>query len=262
VTAAAFFDLDKTIIAGSSTLAFAGHLRGAGFLSRRSLVKAAIGRSYYMMFGADHDQLEKIRRQLGELTRGWSQDEIRQLIRETVDEVVAPNVYAEALFLIDDHHRNGRPVIIVSSSPVEIVEPLGEFLGADEVAATVPEVDEDGRYTGRLEFYAYAEGKADAMRVLADQRQLELADSFAYSDSLTDLPMLEAVGNPVAVNPERALKQVAIERGWPILDFERAVTLRSRVDAIPPPAWSGAALATGIAAGLAVWLLRARRRAV
>jgi phosphoserine phosphatase len=130
------------------------------------------------------------------------------------------------------------------------------------VIGTVSEVDEDGRYTGVLEFYAYGEGKAEAIRKMATERGLDLDECYAYSDSATDLPMLEAVGNPVAVNPDKELKTIATERDWPILDFERAVTLRTRLETIPAPipVISGAALAAGIAAGLAVWALRSRRR--
>lgn len=263
MTAAAFFDLDKTIIARSSTLAFASHLNRAGLLNKRALLKAGIAQRYYRMFGADHEQLERIREELGELTRGWDRDQIREIIEETVDEVVSPLVYAEALFLIDDHHRHGRPVVIISSSPIEVVEPLGRYLGADEVIGTVSEVDADGRYTGRLEFYAYGDGKAAAIRRVAEARALDLDECFAYSDSATDLPMLEVVGHPVAVNPDKELRAVAEEREWPILEFERAVTIRTRLETIPAPVpvISGAAVVTAVAAGLAVWALRHRRRA-
>jgi HAD superfamily hydrolase (TIGR01490 family) len=264
VSAAAFFDLDKTIIARSSTLAFASHFKRAGLLNKRALLKAAIAQSYYRMFGADHEQLERIREELGEMIRGWERTHVEEIIEETVDEVVSPLVYAEALFLIDDHHRHDRPVVIISSSPVEVVGPLGRYLGADEVIGTVSEVDEAGRYTGRLEFYAYADGKATAIRRMTEERGFDLAECFAYSDSATDLPMLEIVGHPVAVNPDKELKAIAVDRGWTVLDFERAVTLRTRLETIPAPVpvISGAALAAGVAAGLAVWVLRNRRKVV
>jgi HAD superfamily hydrolase (TIGR01490 family) len=260
--AAAFFDLDKTIIAKSSTLAFAGRLSKAGFLSRRSLLKAGLAQIYYQMFGADHAQLERVREELTNLTKGWNQAEVRQLIQETVDEVVTPLVYAEALALIDEHRRAGRKVVVISSSPVEVVEPLGRYLGVDEVIGTRPEIDDEGRYTGRLEFYAYGEGKAEAIRELAAKEGISLADSYAYSDSATDLPMLEVVGHPVAVNPDKELRAVAEERDWQILEFQRPVTIRTRLAAVPKPVpvIGGAALAGGVAAALTVWALRARRR--
>lgn len=261
-TAAAFFDLDKTIIAKSSTLAFAGQLSKAGFLSKRSLLKAGLAQAYYVMFGADHDQLEKIREELGELTKGWDKTEIERLVEETVDEVVAPLVYAEALAIIDEHHRAGRRVVVISSSPIQVVKPLGKYLGIDEVIGTRPEVDEQGKYTGRLEFYAYGPGKAVAIRELAEQDGIDLSASYAYSDSMTDLPMLEAVGHPVVVNPDKELRDVATSRDWQIMEFERPVTVRTRLVTIPAPVpvISGAAVAGGIAAALTIWALRTRRR--
>lgn len=262
--AAAFFDLDKTIIAKSSTLAFARPLSKAGFLNRRALMKAGIAQAYYSMFGADHDQLERVRDELGEMTKGWDKAELEHLVKETVDEVVSPLVFAEALAIIDEHKRAGRKVVVISSSPTEIVSPFGAYLAVDEVIGTRPATDDKGKYTGDLEFYAYAEGKAQAMRELAAAESLDLSTSYAYSDSMTDLPMLEAVGHPVAVNPDKELREIAEARDWQIMEFERPVTLRTRLATVPKPVpvVSGAAVAGGLAAALTVWVLRGRRRAV
>ncbi len=259
---AAFFDLDKTIIAKSSTLAFARPLSRAGMLSKRALLKAGIAQTYYSMFGADHDQLEKVREELGQLTKGWDKAEVEQLVIETVDEVVSPLVFAEALAIIDEHRRSGRRVVVISSSPQEIVAPFGVYLGVDEVIGTRPEVDANGKYTGAVEFYAYAEGKAKAIREIADRDGLDLADCYAYSDSMTDLPMLEIVGHPVAVNPDKDLRAVAEERDWLIVEFERPVTIRTRLDSMPKavPVISGAAVAGGIGVALAVWAMKSRKK--
>lgn len=255
---AAFFDLDKTIIARSSTLAFSRPLYRAGFLNRRALIKAAIAQTYYQMFGADHAQLERMRRELSELTTGWKKTDIERLVGETVDDVVAPLVYAEALSIIDQHQRAGRRVIVISSSPIEIVEPLCLYLGLDRdsVIATRPEIDDEGKYTGAIGFHAYGPGKAEAMRELAVRASISLPESFAYSDSFTDLPMMEAVGHPVAVNPDKDLREIAVARGWEILEFEKPIALRSRVQ--PGPVLAGAA-AAGAATALTVWAIRARR---
>jgi len=261
MAAAAFFDLDKTIIAKSSTLAFTRPLFKAGLLNRATLFKAGIAQAYYQMFDADHDQLERVRRELGELTKGWKQEEVAKLVEETVEEVVAPLVYAEALAIIDEHVRAGRRVVVVSSSPMEIVAPLCRYLGLEDIIATLPEVDAEGRYTGDIEFYAYGPGKAEAIRAMADRDGIDLAESFAYSDSITDLPMLEAVGHPVAVNPDRELRAIAEERDWQILHFEREVEVRGRLADIPKPVpVISAAAAGGLAAALAVWALRRSRR--
>ena len=259
---AAFFDLDKTIIAKSSTLAFRRPLFRAGLLNRSSVFKAGMAQAYYQMFGADHDQLERVRQELSVLTRGWSRDEVRRLVEETVEAVVSPLVYAEALAVIDEHRRAGRRVVVISSSPVEIVVPLCRYLGLEDVIGTRPEIDVDGRYTGSIDFYAYGPGKADAIAELAAQEGLSLEDSFAYSDSITDLPMLEVVGHPVAVNPDRDLRSVAEERDWQVLEFEREVTVRTRLATIPRPVpvISGAAVAGGLAAGLTLWAMRRTRR--
>ena len=258
---AAFFDLDKTIIAKSSTLAFAGQLSKAGFLNKPALVKAAIAQIYYQMFGADHDQLEKIREELTQLTKGWDRDKISQLVEETVDEVVSPLVYAEALAIIDEHHRAGRDVVVISSSPVEVVRPLGKYLGIDRVIGTQSEIDQDGKYTGELEFYAYGPGKAEAMVDMAKREDIDLTASYAYSDSITDAPMLEVVGHPVAVNPDKELRELAEEHDWQIMEFSAPVTVRTRLATVPKPVpvISGAAVAGGLAAAVTVWALKSRR---
>src|SRR5262249_17504392 len=152
-----------------------------------------------------------------------------EIVRETLDEVISPIVFAEALELFDQHHAAGRHVVIVSSSPAEVVAPLGEFLGADEVIATRAEIDDEGNYTGELAFYAYGPNKAEAVREIAAREGIDLASSYAYSDSITDLPMLEAVGRPVAVNPDKELARQARERGWEVRFFDRPVRLRDRV---------------------------------
>jgi HAD superfamily hydrolase (TIGR01490 family) len=255
VSAVAFFDLDKTIIAKSSTLAFTRPMFRAGLLSGSTLAKAGIAQAYYQAFGADHDQLERVKNELSAMTRGWDRTEVEALVTETVDEVVTPLVYAEALAIMEEHRGSGRRVVVISASPEEIVRPLCRYLGIDDVIATRAAVDEEGRYTGELELYAYGPGKAEAMREMAVAEDIDLDASYAYSDSITDLPMLEAVGHPVVVNPDSALRAIAEERGWEIRRFESAVTLRDKLPAI---AASGA-VATGIAAILAYWALKGRR---
>jgi len=259
---AAFFDLDKTIIAKSSTLAFGRPLYKAGFLSRRALLKAGIAQIVYVMVGADHDQMEKVREQLLALTKGWDRVQVRELVRETVDEIVAPLVYAEALAIIDEHHRAGRKVVIISSSPEEVVRPLAVYLGVDDVIASRSKSGPDGRYTGELDFYAYGPGKAEAILELARKENLNLDDSYAYSDSITDLPMMEVVGHPVVVNPDKELEEIATERDWLVMNFERPVTLRTRLATLPKPVpiISGAAVAGALGSAAIWWALRTRGR--
>lgn len=258
MTEAAFFDLDKTIIAKSSTLAFTRPMFKAGLLSGSALAKAGIAQAYYQAFGADHDQMAKVKEELSSLTAGWDAEEVRAVVEETVDEVISPLVYAEALAIIQEHKGSGRKVVVISASPEEIVIPLCKYLGIEEVIATKSEVDDEGLYTGNIERYAYGPGKAEAMVALAEQEDIDLEGSYAYTDSATDLPMLEAVGNPVVVNPDSELLAIAEERGWEVRHFESTVTLRDR---LPSKEVTGAAVATGIAAVLAYWALKGRKNA-
>jgi HAD superfamily hydrolase (TIGR01490 family) len=258
---AAFFDLDKTIIARSSTLAFSKPFQAGGLISRRTVLRSAYAQFVYHVGGADHDQMEKMRKFLSSLSAGWDVQTVRDIVAETLHNVVDPLVYDEAVSLIEEHHLAGRDVIIVSASGAEVVEPIGEMLGADGVVATRMRIV-DGRYTGEIDYYAYGEHKAAALLRLAEEHHYDLSRSFAYSDSVTDLHMLAAVGHPYAVNPDRELRKEALSRGWPVLVFNRPVGLRSRMR-LPQSGSTLAAMAVGTAAavGGAMYLL-ARRRLV
>jgi HAD superfamily hydrolase (TIGR01490 family) len=255
---AAFFDLDKTIIAKSSTLAFSRSFYRGGLINRRAVLRSAYAQAVFLLGGADHDQMERMREYLSALSAGWDVSQVKEIVAETLHELIDPLVYDEAATLIEEHHVAGRDVVIVSSSGSEVVEPIGEMLGADHVIATEMVV-EDGRYTGEIGFYAYAANKAAAIRALADTNGYDLAKCFGYSDSATDLPMLEAVGHAYAVNPDRALRREALSRGWPILVFNRPVSLRSRVSMPPRPVLAATALGAGAAAAGLVWYAARRR---
>jgi HAD superfamily hydrolase (TIGR01490 family) len=248
---AAFFDLDKTVIAKASMVAFSGPLHRAGLLSRRMLLRAAWGQLVYAQFGASQAKLAKLRDSVLRLTRGWDQAEITRIVEDTLVDVVEPIVFDEALDLIHDHRRQGHKVFIVSASPEEIVAPLARYLGVDEALATRAELDERGRYTGRTERYCYGPEKVVAMVEAAERDGIDLAASYAYSDSATDRPMLEAVGHAVAVNPDRELLRAARANDWEVRRFAQRVPLRERV---PMPgsrnaAVGGGALALAVGAG-------------
>jgi HAD superfamily hydrolase (TIGR01490 family) len=259
---AAFFDLDKTVIAKASMVAFSGPLHRAGLLSRRMLLRAAWGQLVYAQFGASPEKLDKLRDSVLRLTIGWDQAVIGEIVRETLVDVVEPIVYDEALELIREHRAAGRKVFIVSASPEEIVAPLARYLGVDEIIATRAELDEQGRYTGRTERYCYGPEKVVAMAAVAERDGIDLAASYAYSDSATDKPMLEAVGHAVAVNPDRELLRAAKANGWDVRRFTHRVPLRERVP-MPAPrqaAMGGGALVVAVGAGVAARWLWERRQ--
>ncbi|MBA3618530.1 MAG: HAD-IB family hydrolase [Actinomycetota bacterium] len=257
---AAFFDLDKTVIARSSALAFSRSFYHGGLINRRAVLRSAYAQFVFLAGGADHEQIERMRRYLSSLSTGWDVQQVREIVAETLHDLIDPVIYDEAATLIEQHHLAGRDVVIVSTSGAEVVEPIGELLGADRAIATRMVVGDDGRYTGEIAYYAYGENKAAAVRQLAREEGYDLERSYAYSDSSTDVPMLEAVGHPHAVNPDRALRKEAASRGWPVLVFERPVSLRRRFARVPSrPVLAASALGTGAAAAGFVWYAARRR---
>ncbi|MBO0680980.1 HAD-IB family hydrolase [Mycolicibacterium sp. S2-37] len=244
VRTAAFFDLDKTVIAKSSTLAFSKPFFDQGLLNRRAVLKSTYAQFLFLMSGADHDQMDRMRRYVTNMCTGWDVEQVKSIVGETLHEIVDPLVFAEAADLIADHKLCGRDVVVVSASGEEIVAPIARALGATHAMATRMVV-EDGRYTGEIAFYCYGHGKVEAIRALAAREGYALEHCYAYSDSMTDVPMLESVGHPTVVNPDRALRKEAAVRGWPVLTFTRPVSLRDRI-----PAPSGAAVATTAAVGM------------
>src|SRR5215210_4714353 len=255
--AAAFFDLDKTVIAKSSTLAFGRPFFQGGLINRRAVLKGAYAQLVFSLSGADAQQMERMRAQITEMCTGWDVATVHEIVRETLHDIVEPMVYAEAADLIEEHRAAGREIVIVSSSGAEMVEPIGEMLGVDRVVATRM-VIADGRYTGEIDYYAYGENKAAAMRRVAEENGYDLADCYAYSDSVTDLPMLSSVGHPTAVNPDRGLRKAALEHGWPVLQFTRPDSMRARFSAPPAPVVTGAAMGVGAAVVGLAWYARHR----
>jgi HAD superfamily hydrolase (TIGR01490 family) len=241
---AAFFDLDKTVIAKSSTLAFSKPFFDQGLINRRTVLKSTYAQFLFLMSGADHDQMDRMRSYITNMCTGWDVEQVKSIVGEALHDIVDPLVFAEAAELIADHKLCGRDVVVVSASGEEIVGPIARALGATHAMATRMVV-EDGKYTGEIAFYCYGAGKVEAIRALAAREGYALEHCYAYSDSITDLPMLEAVGHPSVVNPDRALRKEAASRGWPVLTFSKPVSLRDRI-----PAPSGAAVATTAAVGV------------
>jgi HAD superfamily hydrolase (TIGR01490 family) len=258
---AAFFDLDKTIISRSSSLALSRPMYRAGLVTRGQLVRGAYAQLVYALVGADERKMDRLKEGMLQLTRGWDRDEVESLVEGVLIDVIDPFVYQEALDLMELHRVEGRAIYIVSSSPEEVVLPLARHFGVAGVLATRARIEE-GKYTGELEFYCYGVAKAEAITAMAEQRGIDLSASYAYTDSITDLPMLRAVGHPVAVNPDRDLRREAEAAEWDIRDFRRPVRLRTRIaqTAVHPKTRVAAGLAAAVAAAFIVLWVVVRSR--
>jgi len=218
VAAAAFFDLDRTLLRRSSALALAGTFRERGLISRRQLLHAAAWQLLFVARGASHETVRAAAENGLRLLAGYPVEDLRKIVAEAMEPVLRPLVYAEPLRLVEQHRERGERVYVVSASLQEIVEAIAEDLGFDGALGTICEV-RDGRYTGCALRALHAEAKAEVLREVAAREGFDLAECSAYSDSHTDLPFLESVGHAFAVNPDRKLRRIAADRGWPVLEF-------------------------------------------
>ena len=249
--AAAFFDLDKTLIAGSSAMAFAEAARRKGFVGRAQMLRWGLDHLRYRLRGATDDETADVLSAGREMLSRMSERDLRRMGPEVLSTVL-PRVYPRMLDEVHSHHDAGRPTFIVSAASQDLVSLLASVLGMDGGIGTRYEVDSSGRYTGELDGpFVYGEGKVLAMERVAAERGIDLAASWAYSDSASDLPMLRAVGHPVVVNPDSRLTVVAAEQGWRILRFER---LGRRLAIV------GGAAVAALAGGVGGRLARRRQR--
>jgi HAD superfamily hydrolase (TIGR01490 family) len=219
--AAAFFDLDKTLMAGSSGMPFARVAMRHRIVSRRQLLRWGVEHLRYRLRGTTDERTTAVLREARELIAGVPARDIERMNPEVMAEVL-PRVYPQMLREVHAHQDAGRATFIVSAAGNGVVEPLAQVLGMDGGIGTKYEIDEDGAFTGRFDGpFVYGPGKVEAMEAFAAAHDIDLAESYAYSDSLSDLPMLRAVGNPVAVNPDPALAEIARGEGWETMRFER-----------------------------------------
>lgn len=216
-----FVDLDKTLIDGATMLILAPILREKGLISLPTLVRAGIGAKVFEVLGANERRMQKMKRVALNVADGWHHDTVEDLVRAELDALFKPKMFAEAIRIIEDHKKQGHHVVIVSSSPIELVAPVAKLFGIEDVIATRIKLDEDGRCT--KEFVSFVSGvtKPVEIELVAIQLGIDLSRSFAYSDSETDIPMLSMVGNPVAINPDRKLERHARANGWEVRKFER-----------------------------------------
>lgn len=218
--AAAFFDVDRTLLRGSSMLHVARPMRREGLLSTRAMLHSLVVQLRFSIAGFDEVQIRDAIRGAGDIVADIDIDRLIDFARRVIPLYVAPLVYDEALRRMAWHRERGDLVFLVSSSPLAFIAVLGEILGVDGVTATEAEVS-GSRYTGRILRLCHGEGKAEAVRETAAQNDIDLMASSAYGDSFaSDLLMLEAVGHPVCVNGDRQLIAHARQVGWPVERFQ------------------------------------------
>lgn len=215
---AAFFDLDRTLISGSSAFVLAIAAWRAGLLPAVQFGRDAVSALAFKLAGASDDTSHGVRDRILGAVRGVRLDDLVALNAETVPALIE-RVRPEAQRLVEQHRTAGRDTYIVSASPVELVQPLAAALGMTDGIGTRSRIV-DGAYTGELVGpFCYGPGKVEAIAALALREGLDLERCWAYSDSASDLPMLQAVGHPVAVNPDARLERHATEHGWPVVRF-------------------------------------------
>jgi HAD superfamily hydrolase (TIGR01490 family) len=219
--AAAFFDLDKTLMAGSSGMQFARVATQHGIVGRRQLASWAVEHLRYRLRGTTDERTTEVLRVARDLISGVPSRSLERMNPEVMAAIL-PRVYPQMLDEVYAHQDAGRATFIVSAAGNGVVEPLAAVLGMDGGLGTRYEVDDEGAFTGRFDGpFVYGSGKVEAMEAFAAEHGIDLTESYAYSDSLSDLPMLRAVGHPVAVNPDPPLAEIAREEGWQTMRFER-----------------------------------------
>ncbi len=217
---AAFFDLDRTLMAGSSGIFFARAAFETGMITRRRLARDAYENLRFRLRGSTDDRADQVRRRVGEMIADVPVRELQRLSPRVLAGVL-PRLYPQMLKRAYAHQDAGRLVYIVTAASQEMADLLAFVLAFDGGLGSRSEIV-DGRYTGRAAGpFNYREGKVLSMRELAEREHIDLAASYAYSDSESDLPMLRAVGHPVVVNPDSDLRRIALEEGWEILRLDR-----------------------------------------
>ncbi|WP_018654696.1 HAD family hydrolase [Actinomadura flavalba] len=248
--AAAFFDVDNTMMRGASIYYFARGLAARKLFTMRDLMMFAWGQAAFRLRGTENaEHIGSAKEAALSFVAGQRVDDLVRLSEEIYDEVMADRIWSGTRTLALNHLDAGQQVWLVTATPVEVARTIARRLGLTGALGTVAETS-DGLYTGRLVGnLLHGPAKVEAVRALAQREGLDLARCSAYSDSINDLPMLTAVGHPHAVNPDAALREHAREHGWPIHDFRtgRKVTMV----ALPAAAGAGA-LAGGVAAGIAI----------
>ncbi|MDQ4143235.1 MAG: HAD-IB family hydrolase [Actinomycetota bacterium] len=248
---AAFFDLDKTLIPGSSLFLLARGLYNRDIFRVRDLLRFGWGQALFRLRGEDDRGMDMSREATLDFVVGRNQDELLAWGNEIAKERIMPRVYEDIVRVINDHRKNGDLTFLVTAAPIELANTIAEALSMTGAVGTVSEVDADGNYTGRLVGgVRHGPEKAKAATELAERHGVELIDCSAYSDSINDLPLLESVGHPHAVNPDWELRRTALNRGWPI--HELRTRRRALLIGIPAGLGGVGLFSSGVATGLAL----------
>jgi len=222
---AAFFDLDKTLIPGSSLFHLAKGLHAKDMIDFTlvDILRFGWGQAAFRLRGEKDKDLGRSRRASLDLVAGRSQEELRSWCADIVSERIVPQVYDGMSAIIAAHKDQGDATLLVTAAPAELAETMADQLGLSGAIGTAAEVDDEGLYTGNLPGpVLHGANKSQAVAERAHQLHLSLAECSAYSDSINDLPLLELVGHPHAVNPARQLKRLACQRGWPVHEMRRS----------------------------------------
>lgn len=250
---AAFFDVDRTLIPGSSLFLLARGLYERDMFRVRDMARFGWGQMMFRLRGEQKRGMDRSRQSTLEFVAGRSQHELMSWGREIAEDRILPRVYADIVQVIEGHQERGDLTFLVTAAPIELAEELARHLGMTGAIATVSEVDAAGFYTGRLVGeIMHGPVKAKAVAEAAGELSLDLGECAAYSDSMNDLPLLESVGYPHAVNPESELRRIAFSRGWPI--HELRTRRRALLIGIPAGLGGAAVFGSGIAVG--AWLQR------
>ena len=255
---AAFFDLDKTLIPGSSLFLLARGLYKRDMFRVRDILRFGWGQMAFRLRGEAKRGMDMSRESTLDFVVGRKQEELLAWGDEIAKEQILPRVYEDIVRVINQHRKKGDLTFLITEAPIELANTIAQALSMTGAVGTVSEVDEDGNYTGRLVgAVTHGPEKAKAAAEIAERHGVELANAAAYSDSINDLPLLESVGHPHAVNPERELRRLALNRGWPI--HELRTRRRALLVGIPAGLGGAALFTSGLAAGMALERKRRHR---
>ena len=257
MTKAAFFDLDKTLVPGSSLFLLARGMYQRDYYRVMDMAGFAWNQIMFRLVGSERQQgMDQSKQKALEFVKGRHQDEFAALGHEIVEEQIMPRVYPDIAQVIRQHTESGYDTYLITAAPIELARVVAAGLGMTGALGTESEIDDAGRYTGRLVGdILHGPEKAKALQLLAQERDIDLTESHAYSDSTNDLPLLESVGHPHAVNPDHGLRRIARARGWPI--HELRARRRALLIGIPSAVGAMGLFAGGIAVGL--WINSRRR---